>query len=348
MAVPCPCLGFFGNIEFCQPVQREGSKHPAWFPPKDAASGGGVFRGLRVNNSLTGAMEDFRPARGNQVLWYTCGPTVYDACHMGHARAYLTLDILRRIMEDYFGYDVVYQINITDIDDKIILRARQNHLLAVWKEETLGTGADKAAADKALAPVTDAVTAALDLKRASLAKKRAKLEAPLPADAPARDVEERDEALKGQAVKEENFRAIDAKVAALLKGSGAGGGEGGAGGAGGGVAEALVEAAKGELGELLDEQRGSLVSEHGIFNAHSRRYELEYMEDMDALGVRPPDVLTRVTEYVAEIAAFVGKIVAKGLAYESNGSVYLSIEAFKSAGHCKLNIYIYIHIYILK
>ena len=210
MAVPCPCLGFFGNIEFCQPVQREGKRHPAWFLPKDAASGGGVFRGLRVNNSLTGAMEDFRPARGNQVLWYTCGPTVYDACHMGHARAYLTLDILRRIMEDYFGYDVVYQINITDIDDKIILRARQNHLLAVWKEETLGTGADKAAADKALAPVTDAVTAALDLKRASLAKKRAKLEAPLPADAP-RATLRRDEALKGQAVKEENFRAIDAK-----------------------------------------------------------------------------------------------------------------------------------------
>jgi cysteinyl-tRNA synthetase len=51
---------------------------------------------------------------------------------MGHARAYLTFDILRRIMEDYFGYDVTYHVNITDIDDKIILRARRNHLVEVF------------------------------------------------------------------------------------------------------------------------------------------------------------------------------------------------------------------------
>ena len=45
----------------------------------------------------------------HQVSWYTCGPTVYDACHMGHARAYLTMDILRRLLEDYFGYEVFLQ-----------------------------------------------------------------------------------------------------------------------------------------------------------------------------------------------------------------------------------------------
>ena len=48
---------------------------------------------------------------------------------MGHARAYLTFDILRRIMEDYFGYEVLFQCNITDIDDKIILRSRRNLLV---------------------------------------------------------------------------------------------------------------------------------------------------------------------------------------------------------------------------
>ena len=92
-----------------------------------------------VNNSLTGTLEPFVPASGNRVLWYTCGPTVYDACHMGHARAYLTFDILRRIMEDHFGYEVMYHINITDIDDKIILRARQNFLLKEWTDELLGS-----------------------------------------------------------------------------------------------------------------------------------------------------------------------------------------------------------------
>jgi hypothetical protein len=56
-----------------------------------------------VHNSLTDSLVPFVPATGGRrVLWYTCGPTVYDSCHMGHARAYLTFDILRRIMEDYF------------------------------------------------------------------------------------------------------------------------------------------------------------------------------------------------------------------------------------------------------
>ena len=72
----------------------------------------GTDLGLKVNNSLTGPagaakrgdLTPFVPAKGKKVLWYTCGPTVYDSCHMGHARAYLTFDILRRIVEDYFGY----------------------------------------------------------------------------------------------------------------------------------------------------------------------------------------------------------------------------------------------------
>ncbi|KHJ81502.1 hypothetical protein OESDEN_18812 [Oesophagostomum dentatum] len=58
----------------------------------------------------------------SEVKWYICGPTVYDSSHMGHARAYLSMDILRRVMTSYFGYDVQYVMNITDIDDKIIKR----------------------------------------------------------------------------------------------------------------------------------------------------------------------------------------------------------------------------------
>ncbi len=65
---------------------------------------------------------------GKQVTWYNCGPTVYDASHMGHARTYLSFDILRRVLQNYFGYDILYVMNITDIDDKIIRRARQTHL----------------------------------------------------------------------------------------------------------------------------------------------------------------------------------------------------------------------------
>jgi cysteinyl-tRNA synthetase len=54
-----------------------------------------------------------------------CGPTVYDHSHMGHAKTYVCFDIIHRIMTDYFGYDVKLCMNITDIDDKIIMRANE-------------------------------------------------------------------------------------------------------------------------------------------------------------------------------------------------------------------------------
>ncbi|OWK17121.1 CARS, partial [Cervus elaphus hippelaphus] len=75
----------------------------------------------------------FVPQDGRRVTWYCCGPTVYDASHMGHARSYISLDILRRVLRDYFKFDVFYCMNITDIDDKIIKRARQNHLFERYR-----------------------------------------------------------------------------------------------------------------------------------------------------------------------------------------------------------------------
>lgn len=59
------------------------------------------------------------------MCWYGCGPTVYDASHMGHARTYVTFDVIRRIMSDYLNYDVTLCMNITDIDDKIIKRSSE-------------------------------------------------------------------------------------------------------------------------------------------------------------------------------------------------------------------------------
>jgi cysteinyl-tRNA synthetase len=92
-------------------------------------------------NSLADAKVPFVPAAGpdsRQVTWYGCGPTVYDSAHLGHARNYVTFDILRRVMEDYFGYNILFVMNVTDVDDKIILRARRNHLLQRFRERAAG------------------------------------------------------------------------------------------------------------------------------------------------------------------------------------------------------------------
>jgi cysteinyl-tRNA synthetase len=113
-----------------------------WLPPQGAASAnGGTAPGqsLMLYNSLVDEKVPFVPAAGahsKQISWYICGPTVYDSAHMGHARNYVTFDILRRVLEDYFGYSITLVMNVTDVDDKIILRARRNHLLQQYAEQT--------------------------------------------------------------------------------------------------------------------------------------------------------------------------------------------------------------------
>lgn len=93
---------------------------------------------LHLYNSLLDKKTIFVPRGGpdsKDVFWYCCGPTVYDSAHIGHARNYVTFDIIRRVLEDYFGYNVTYVMNVTDVDDKIILRARRNYLLAKFLED---------------------------------------------------------------------------------------------------------------------------------------------------------------------------------------------------------------------
>jgi len=174
-----------------------------WIRPNPTSMNYNV--GLNMMNSLTREKEPFVTMDGDRhVRWYMCGPTVYDASHMGHARTYLGFDIIRRILTNYFGYNVTLCMNITDIDDKIIDRA--------------------------------------------------------------------------------NTRGIS-------------------------------------ITEL------------------SRKYEQEFHEDMEQLNVLPPDVLTRVTEYMDDIVTYINDIIVKGLAYESNGSVYFAVEEFSSAAnhqYCKL------------
>ncbi len=74
-------------------------------------------------NTATRRKEEFRPASPGKVKMYVCGPTVYDYFHVGNARAFIVFDILRRVLERR-GFEVTYVQNITDVDDKIINRAR--------------------------------------------------------------------------------------------------------------------------------------------------------------------------------------------------------------------------------
>merc|ERR1719147_606423 len=98
--------------------------------------------------------------------------------------------------------------------------------------------------------------------------------------------------------------------------------------------EALLVQAKDLLSDWLDSQLGSSVTDNSIFSALPRHWENEFHKDMTDLNVLPADCLTRVSEYVPEIVAYTQKIVDRGFAYESNGSVYFDVGKFDSAeGH---------------
>lgn len=80
---------------------------------------------LSLYNTLSKAKEPFQPLVGNQVRMYVCGMTVYDFCHIGHARVMVAFDVIARWLRQR-GYELTYVRNITDIDDKIIRRAQEN------------------------------------------------------------------------------------------------------------------------------------------------------------------------------------------------------------------------------
>ncbi len=79
---------------------------------------------IRIHNTMTGKKEDFVPLHENKAGMYVCGVTVYDLCHIGHARSAIVFDTIYRYLR-YRGYDVTFVRNFTDIDDKIINRAHQ-------------------------------------------------------------------------------------------------------------------------------------------------------------------------------------------------------------------------------
>lgn len=80
---------------------------------------------MRIYNTLTQRKEEFHPLESGRVRMYVCGMTVYDYCHLGHARVLVAFDVITRYLR-HRGYDVHYVRNITDIDDKILRRAEEN------------------------------------------------------------------------------------------------------------------------------------------------------------------------------------------------------------------------------
>ncbi|KAI9374478.1 tRNA synthetases class I (C) catalytic domain-containing protein [Aspergillus egyptiacus] len=307
-------------------------EQPPWRQPTAHPEAQSRLPPLKVYNSLTKSKTPFVPIdpQGKNVTWYACGPTVYDDAHLGHARNYVSTDIIRRIMRDYFQFDVHFVMNITDVDDKIILRARQQHLFTqfVTSHPTIDTEvldvlkkAYAAYLKKNLPLLSPELPPSQYPKEVEKAYATVLSGGPLPGNEKAGDEEAKVKMHIKTVLSAANVIAeaetLDKSAAQQT------------------FPERFYTEAQDLLLPYLDALQGSAIDadDHGIFTKLTRKYEERFMKDMDDLNVLRPDELTRVTEYGEEIADFVKKIVENKFGYvTADGSVYFDISAFEAAG----------------
>lgn len=239
--------------------------------------------------------------------------------HFGHAKCYVHYDIMRRIITDYFGKEVYLVMNITDVDDKIIRAARQNHL---FKEYLQSITEGK----KSVIQVFQDIAQGFESLRLQLLSSRTPSSSTTGTEEcnfQLKQLTEQKEAVErlfreiqlqtdsGSDTDDEN-RELERNGCCSLTQIGR---------------DALCV-------YLLDQAlRAKRAFDWNIFQQHAEEYEREFMNDMRALNVREADSITRVSEYMGQIISYIERIIANGFGYATKeGNVYFNTQEYIRRG----------------
>ncbi|KAI5948822.1 hypothetical protein KGF57_005220 [Candida theae] len=287
-------------------TKKPSVQQPKWYEPIDNSSSKPK---LKIYNSLTRTKNEFHPIKPGHITWYSCGPTVYDHSHMGHARNYVSTDICRRILQDYFGYNVLFIQNVTDIDDKIIIAARQQHLF-----------------EEKIASQYKGVKEVLDLSKTYLSYYTEKNLPEFKGDVETDFIKWSQSIPNIEEIKKEKpkfpmyVKAVERALNAINDKS---------------ISyDKFLNEIKDVAVVYLDKEHGASVTEPSIFKKLPLYWENKFNEDMSKLNVLPPSVTTRVSEYVPDIIEYVDKIISNGYAYATeDGSVYFDTVKYEHSKH---------------
>lgn len=225
-------------------------------------------------------------------MWYCCGLIVYDVFYMGYVRFYIFFDILRRVLKDYFKFDVFYCMNIMDIDDKIIKRVWQNYLFEQYWEKRFEVVQFLEDVQVVLKLFLVKLNEIMDFDKKQMFEW----------------IQYVVQFVIELFEKVVQFRFMGEEVNSCV--------------------EVLLEEVKDLFFDWLDFIFGCDVIDNFIFFKLFKFWEGDFYRDMEVLNVFFLDVLIWVSEYVLEIVNFVQKIVDNGYGYVFNGFVYFDIVKF--------------------